>query len=78
MYQKCMDLLFHKLQFQGFLKEVMQNFHGDMHYTTTALATSQEASEAYLSGLLEDTHLCSIHAGSVTIMPKDIQLSRWI
>nr|CAH7762986.1 unnamed protein product [Callosobruchus chinensis] len=38
----------------------------------------QEASEAYLVGLFEDTHLCAIHAKRVTIMPKDIQLARRI
>ena len=36
----------------------------------------QEASEAYLVGLFEDTNLCAIHAKRVTIMPKDIQLAR--
>lgn len=40
--------------------------------------SSQEASEAYLVGLFEDTNLCAIHAKRVTIMPKDIQLARRI
>jgi histone H3 len=39
---------------------------------------SQEASEAYLVSLFEDTNLCAIHAKRVTIMPKDIQLARRI
>ena len=38
----------------------------------------QEAAEAYLVGLFEDTNLCAIHARQVTIMPKDIQLARRI
>ena len=38
----------------------------------------QEASEAYLVGLFEDTNLCAIHAKRVTIMPEDIQLVRRI
>ena len=38
----------------------------------------QEASEAYLVGLFEDTNLCAIHAKRVTIMPRDIQLARRI
>jgi histone H3 len=38
----------------------------------------QEAAEAYLVGLFEDTNLCAIHAKRVTIMPKDIQLARHI
>ena len=40
--------------------------------------TLQEASEAYLVGLFEDTNLCAIHAKRVTIMPKDVQLARRI
>ena len=35
----------------------------------------QEAGGAYLVGLFEDTNLCAIHAGGVTIMPRDIQLA---
>lgn len=42
------------------------------------LHSLQEASEAYLVGLFEDTNLCAIHAKRVTIMPKDIQLARRI
>ena len=38
----------------------------------------QEAAEAYLVGLFEDTNLCAIHSKRVTIMPKDIQLARRI
>ena len=38
----------------------------------------QEAAEAYLVGLFEDTNLAAIHAKRVTIMPKDIQLARRI
>ena len=38
----------------------------------------QQASEAYLVGLFEDTNLYATHAYRVAIMPKDIQLaSRW-
>ena len=43
-----------------------------------ALKALQEATEAYLVGLFEDTNLCAIHAKRVTIMPKDIQLARKI
>ena len=35
----------------------------------------QEATEYYLTGLLEDANLCAIHAKYVTIMPKDIKLA---
>ena len=45
---------------------------------STALMAMQEAAEAYLVGLFEDTNLCAIHAKRVTIMPKDMHLSRRI
>ena len=77
-YQKSTDLLLCKLPFQRFVREVTQDNRGGLHFQATALAASQEASKAYLIGLLEDTNLCAIHARRVTIMPKDLQLSRRI
>ena len=41
-----------------------------------ALLALQEATEAHLVGLFEDTNLCAIHAQRVTIMPRDMQLAR--
>ena len=41
-----------------------------------ALQAIQEAAEAYLVSLFEDTNLCAIHAKRVTILPRDIQLAR--
>jgi histone H3 len=41
-----------------------------------AVLALQEASEAYLVGLFEDTNLCAIHVEHVTIMPKDMMLAR--
>jgi histone H3 len=50
----------------------------DLRLQTGALMALQEAAEAYMVGLFEDTNLCAIHAGRVTIMPKDIILARRI
>merc|ERR1712107_860846 len=50
----------------------------DLRFQSAAIGALQEASEAYLVGLFEDTNLCAIHAKRVTIMPKDIQLARRI
>ena len=36
----------------------------------------QEATEAFLVGLFEDSQLCSIHANRVTLMKKDFDLAR--
>ena len=43
-----------------------------------AVMALQEACEAYLVGLFEDSNMCAIHAERVTIMPKDMQLARRI
>ncbi len=45
---------------------------------STAILALQEASEAYLVHLFEDSNECAIHAKDVTIMPKDIQLAQRI
>ena len=52
--------------------------HAGLHYTMDVVKCLQEAAEAYLVALFEDTNLCVIHAKCVTIMPKDIQLARCI
>ena len=44
----------------------------------SAVLALQEASEAYLVGVFEDTNLCAIHAKRITITPKDMQLARRI
>ena len=77
-YQKSTELLIRKLPFAGLVREIAQDFKTDLHFQQEAIAALQEASEAYLVGMFEDTNLCAIHAKRVTIMPKDIQLAHHI
>ncbi|XP_074317592.1 histone H3.3-like [Silene latifolia] len=77
-YQKSTELLIRKLPFQRLVREVAQDFKSDLRFQTHAVLALQEAAEAFLVGLFEDTNLCAIHAKRVTIMPKDIQLARRI
>ena len=77
-YQKSTELLIRKLPFQRLVREIAQDFKTDLRFQSSAVVALQEASEAYLVGLFEDTNLCAIHAKRVTIMPKDIQLARRI
>ena len=77
-YQKRTNLLIRKLPFQQLIRELTQKFKVDVRFRSSALMALQEAAEAYLIRIFEDTNLCAIHAKRVTIMPKDIQLARRI
>ncbi len=78
-YQKSSDLLLRRMPFQRLVREVVQSLHReDFRFQASAMAALQEAAEAYLVGLFEDTNKCAIHAKRVTVMPKDMQLARRI
>jgi histone H3 len=77
-YQKSTELLIHKLPFQRLVRGIAQDFKSDLRFQSHAIMALQEASEAYLTSLFQDTNLCAIHAKRVTIMPKDIRLARRI
>lgn len=75
-YQKTTDLLIRRLPFQRLVRETTSDIKPGLRFQTAALAALQEACEAYLIALFEDTNLCAIHAKRVTIMTKDIRLAR--
>ena len=78
-YQKSTELLIRKLPFQRLVREVTRDqMKKDFRFQSHAIMALQEAAEAYLTSLFEDTNLCAIHAKRVTIMPKDMQLARRI
>ncbi|KAL0363789.1 UNVERIFIED_CONTAM: histone H3.2 [Sesamum calycinum] len=64
-YQKSTELLIRKLPFQRLVREIAQDFKTDLRFQSSAVAALQEAAEAYLVGLFEDTNLCAIHAKRV-------------
>ena len=77
-YQKSTELLIRKLPFQRLVREIAQDFKTDLRFQSSAVMAIQEAAEAYLVGVFEDTNLAALHAKRVTILPKDIQLVRRI
>lgn len=77
-YQKSTELLIRKLPFQRLVREIAQEYKTDLRFQSSAVLALQEAAEAYMVALFEDTNLCAIHAKRVTIMPKDMQLARRI
>jgi len=74
-YQKNTDLLIRKAPFQRLVREIACGLKSDLRMQSTALLALQEAAEAYLVGLFNDTNECALHAKHVTIMPKDMQLA---
>ena len=81
LYQKSTELLIHKLPFQRLVREIAYDigiFQAGVRLQSHALMALQEAAEAYLVSLFEDTNRCAIHARRVTIYPSDLRLARRI
>lgn len=77
-YQRNGNLLIKKRPFQRLVKEIAGVKHAGFRFQASALMALQEAAEAYMTGLFEDTNLCAIHARRVTIMIRDMQLAKRI
>ena len=78
-YQKSTELLIRKAP--HLVREIVQDMEHRgivLRMSPAAVMALQEAVEAYLVLLFEDTNLCTIHAKRATIMPKDMQLARRI
>ena len=77
-YQKSTDLLIKKLPFHRFVREIANDYKTGLRFMNDVMPGIQDFVESHLAELFADTQFCSIHAGRVTIMPKDIQLARRI
>ncbi len=77
-YQRNTELLIRKRPFQRLVREIAQGLRPDLRFQESAMGALQEASEAFLVKMFEDTNLCAIHGNRVTIMPKDIKLAQRI
>lgn len=77
-YQKSTELLIRKAPFQRLVREIASEYKDDVRFQASVIQALQEASESYLTGLFSDANLEAIHGKRVTVMPKDIQISRRI
>ena len=73
-YQKSHEMLICRAPFQRLIREIHQDFKGDLRTQSAAVLALQEACEAFHYSLFEDTNYCAVHAKRVTVMSKDIQL----
>ena len=60
------------------MHEIEQGIWEDLRFQSTVIMALQEVGESFLVGLLEQSHLCTIHAKHLTVMPKAIQLAQRI
>mmetsp|Transcript_17438 Transcript_17438/g.37679 ORF Transcript_17438/g.37679 Transcript_17438/m.37679 type:complete len:157 (+) Transcript_17438:149-619(+) len=78
-YQSSTSLLLRRLPFARLVRELQYGMTRQPYrWQGSAILALQEAAEAHLVGLFEDSNLCAIHGKRVTIMPKDMQLARRI
>lgn len=68
-YQKSTNLLIPKLPIGRLVREIGNG----KRFTPTAIEATHTAAEHYLTKVMEDANLCSIHGKRVTVQPKDIQ-----
>lgn len=75
-YQKSTNLLIPKTSFKQVADETLQQVTTNkLRFAAEAVNALQEAAEQMLTKVFADANLCAIHAGRVTIMPKDIKLA---
>uniref|UniRef100_A0A452EV78 Core Histone H2A/H2B/H3 domain-containing protein n=1 Tax=Capra hircus TaxID=9925 RepID=A0A452EV78_CAPHI len=74
--QKTTHLLLRKT-FCCLAREICVQFTSgvDCNRQAQALLALQEAAEAFLVHIFEDAYLLSLHAGHITLFPKDVQLA---
>ena len=70
-----------KLSFSRVVREILTTYSpGEIIFRITAEAFEalQESTELYLTQLFTDSYLCTLHRDRVTLMVKDLQLTRYL
>ena len=75
-YQKSSSHLLPKAPFYRLVREICSGIDNELRFQEQSLVALQEASEAYLVGLLEDSTLCAIHAKRQTVLKADMLLAK--
>ena len=69
------DLIIRKLPFERLVREIASKFMRDPRFQPSTILALQEASEAYLVKLFENTNLLAMHAKRITITKQDLRLA---
>uniref|UniRef100_A0A5S6QQL1 Histone domain-containing protein n=1 Tax=Trichuris muris TaxID=70415 RepID=A0A5S6QQL1_TRIMR len=75
-YQMTTELLIAKAPFVRVVRDVLSTISTAVHrMTLLSVEALQEASEAFLIHVLEDSYLCTIHAKRKTLMVQDVKIA---
>ena len=74
-FQKTTTLLICSLLFQRLAREIAQDRKSDVRFQAGAIEALQHTAEDMLVELFEEAQRAAVHAKSITIMAKDIELS---
>ena len=77
-YQKEYGLIFSKIACARLIREICNEEKTGLRWQAAAIMALQEAMEDYLANLFCDCVLEAIHGRRVTVMPKDIHITRRI
>ena len=77
-YQKEHGLIFSKIACARLFREICEDQKTGLRWQAAAIMALQEASEDYLVNLFCDCVIEAIHGRRVTVMPKDIHITRRI
>lgn len=75
LHQRSTELLIKKRPFGRLVKEIAEQTMPGVRMTKEALMAVQEAAEAYLVEIMQKGNQLAIHAGRVTLMPRDQRLA---
>ncbi|XP_069499201.1 histone H3-like centromeric protein A [Ambystoma mexicanum] len=77
-YQKSTCLLIQKLPFARLVRDICLKYTRgvDFRWQGQALLALQEATEAFMVLLLQDSYYCTLHAKRITLHAQDMQLAR--
>jgi len=73
--QQSTENQFKKQPFDRLVREIGEDLKAGLRFGGVTVDALMEASQDYLTELFERTQEAAIHAGRITIMPKDMQFA---
>ena len=75
-HSECLNIP--RKTFSKVVRFIADDFLKNLRFSKNGLLLLQYALENYIIELLRDANLCTIHAGRIGVLPKDISIARRI